>query len=253
MNSFWRWFYQWGTPHLVYQRTGAWLPYLAMISVVTLAMGLIWGVFFTPADYQQGDAFRIIYLHVPAAWMSMLIYFTMGVAAFVYLIWRVKMAYWALMSSVGVGAVFTLIALVTGAIWGKPMWGTWWVWDARLTSELILLFLYLGILALDAAFDEEEMAMSAVSILTLVGLVNLPVIHFSVIWWNTLHQGATVSVMRGASMDAQMLWPLLIVALATKVFFLWVVFLNLRARLLARHAQAAWVKNALCAPERTRA
>ena len=156
-----------------------------------LLVGVIWGFVWAPADYQQGQSYRIMYIHVPAAIWSMGIYAWMAIAAFIGLVWQIKMADLAVAAMAPVGAVYTFIALVTGSAWGKPMWGTWWIWDARLTSELVLLFLYVGVIALYNAFDDRRLAGRAAGILVLVGVVNLPIIHFSVEWWNTLHQGST--------------------------------------------------------------
>lgn len=189
--------YMWKTrdkqaqPARLYQLCGTLFPWLAAASVIVLATGLIRGFGFAPADYQQGESYRIIYLHVPAAMWSMGVYAAMAVAAFIGLVWQAKMANLAVAAMAPVGAVLTFIALITGAAWGKPMWGTWWVWDARLTSELVLFFLYAGVIALWHAFDDRRLAGRAAGILVLMGVVNLPIIHFSVEWWNTLHQGST--------------------------------------------------------------
>ncbi len=187
----WKMFHQLAMPPTLYRLCGYCLPWLAAISVVVLATGLIWGLAFAPADYQQGDGYRIIYLHVPSAIGSMGIYAAMAVSAFIGLVWQLKMANLAVAAMAPVGAVCTFIALVTGAAWGKPMWGAWWVWDARLTSELVLLFLYMGAIALWSAIDDRRQAGRAMGILVLIGVMNLPIIHFSVEWWNTLHQGST--------------------------------------------------------------
>ncbi|WP_075181373.1 heme ABC transporter permease [Pantoea sp. 1.19] len=178
-------------PERLYQLCGRLLPWCAVLSAVTLTIGLVWGLAFAPADYQQGESYRIIYVHVPAAMWSMGIYAAMAVAAFVGLVWQWKTADLTAAAMAPVGAVFTVIALVSGSAWGKPMWGTWWIWDARLTSELILLFLYGGAIALWHAVDDRRMAGRAAGILILVGVVNLPIIHYSVAWWNTLHQGSS--------------------------------------------------------------
>ncbi len=187
----WKTLHQLAIPPRLYQICGWFIPWLAIASVVVLTVGWIWGFGFAPADYQQGNSYRIIYLHVPAAIWSMGIYASMAVAAFIGLVWQMKMANLAVAAMAPIGAVFTFIALVTGSAWGKPMWGTWWVWDARLTSELVLLFLYVGVIALWHAFDDRRLAGRAAGILVLIGVVNLPIIHYSVEWWNTLHQGST--------------------------------------------------------------
>jgi len=187
----WKALHQLGRPERLYQLAGRLLPWFAVAGLAALLLGWIWGFGFAPADYQQGDSFRIMYIHVPAAMWSMGIYASMAIAAFIGLVWQMKMADLAAAAMAPVGAVFTFIALVTGAAWGKPMWGTWWIWDARLTSELVLLFLYMGVIALYHAFDDRRTAGRAAGILILVGVVNLPIIHFSVQWWNTLHQGSS--------------------------------------------------------------
>jgi heme exporter protein C len=242
VNRFIKWFYQLGTPRFFYPLATQLSPWLAAISLLLLAVGGYWGLVVAPADYQQGEAFRIIYVHVPAAWLSMFVYAMMTVSAIVALVWRVRMAEIALMSSATIGASFALIALLTGAIWGKPMWGTWWVWDARLTSELILLFVYIGIIALYNAIDDKRGAGKAVSILTVVGVVNLPIIHYSVVWWNTLHQAASVSKLGAPSIHIDMLLPLLVVAVAFKAFYGWIMLINMRTMLVEQDACAGWLR-----------
>ena len=187
----WKFLHQLAKPERLYHLCGRIVPLLAVVSIVMLLVGVIWGFVWAPADYQQGQSYRIMYIHVPAAIWSMGIYAWMAIAAFIGLVWQIKMADMAVAAMAPVGAVYTFIALVTGSAWGKPMWGTWWIWDARLTSELVLLFLYVGVIALYNAFDDRRLAGRAAGILVLVGVVNLPIIHFSVEWWNTLHQGST--------------------------------------------------------------
>lgn len=187
----WKALHQLARPERLYQFSGRLVPWFAVAGLASLLLGWVWGFGFAPADYQQGDSFRIMYIHVPAAMWSMGIYASMAIAAFTGLVWQMKMADLVSAAMAPVGAVFTFIALVTGSAWGKPMWGTWWIWDARLTSELVLLFLYMGVIALYHAFDDRRTAGRAAGILILVGVVNLPIIHFSVQWWNTLHQGSS--------------------------------------------------------------
>ena len=187
----WKALHQLARPERLYQFSGRLVPWFAIAGLAALLLGWVWGFGFAPADYQQGDSFRIMYIHVPAAMWSMGIYASMAIAAFIGLVWQMKMADLISAAMAPVGAVFTFIALVTGSAWGKPMWGTWWIWDARLTSELVLLFLYMGVIALYHAFDDRRTAGRAAGILILVGVVNLPIIHFSVQWWNTLHQGSS--------------------------------------------------------------
>ena len=187
----WKALHQLARPERLYQFSGRLVPWFAVAGLASLLLGWVWGFGFAPADYQQGDSFRIMYIHVPAAMWSMGIYASMAIAAFTGLVWQMKMADLVSAAMAPVGAVFTFIALVTGSAWGKPMWGTWWIWDARLTSELVLLFLYMGVIALYHAFDDRRTAGRAAGILILAGVVNLPIIHFSVQWWNTLHQGSS--------------------------------------------------------------
>jgi heme exporter protein C len=203
-------------------------PYLGFFALLTILTGLVWGLFFAPSDYQQQDAFRIIYVHVPAAFLSLMVYSAMAVSALMALVFHLKIFdYWA-RASASIGAVFTFLALVTGALWGKPMWGTWWVWDARLTAELILLFIYLGVMLLRNALDHANQPQTLAQIFTLVGWVNIPIIHFSVNWWFTLHQGATLSRFAKPAMHVDMLWPLLICIVGFGLFYLYIAGLNTR-------------------------
>jgi heme exporter protein C len=208
-------------------------PWTAWATVIRAGAGLYLGLLSSPADYQQGESVRIMYVHVPAAWMAMFCYTSMAIAAGVGLIWRHPLADVAAKATAPVGACFTFLALFTGSLWGKPMWGTWWVWDARLTSMLVLLFLYLGYIALVNAFDDPTRGAKSSSILVLVGFVNVPIIKFSVDWWNTLHQPASVMKMGGPSIDASMLWPLLLMAVAFKTYYIWVLLVRIRAEIIA--------------------
>jgi heme exporter protein C len=210
--------------------------------LITLLWGLYNGLFIAPPDYQQGESYRIMYIHVPAAWMSMFIYVVMAVSGLISLVWRIKMTEVIVISSASVGASFTFLALATGSLWGKPMWGTWWVWDARLTSELLLLFLYLGIIALHSAIEDKRVAARAVSILALVGVVNIPIIHYSVEWWNTLHQPASITKFGKPSMDMSMLIPLLIMAISFKLYYGAVVLMRARAEIVERERNSRWVQ-----------
>jgi heme exporter protein C len=214
------------------------LPWAGSIAVVALGVGLALALFVAPADYQQGDSARIMFVHVPAAWMALFTYTFMAVASAVGLIWKHPLADLAAKSAAPIGAGFTLIALVTGSLWGQPMWGTWWVWDARLTSVLVLFFLYLGYIALWQAIDDPTRAAKAAAILALVGFVNVPIIKFSVDWWNTLHQPASVLKIGGPSIHSSMLWPLLIMALGFKAYFVSVLLIRLRAEIAARRVRA---------------
>ena len=207
-----------------------------------MAAGLFGGLVVAPPDYQQGEAYRIIFIHVPSAWLSLFVYAAMAGAAAVGLVWRIKVAEAVAVACAPVGASFTFLALLTGSLWGKPMWGTWWVWDARLTSELVLLFLYLGIIALNNAIPDPRRAARASAILAIVGLIDLPIIHFSVDWWNTLHQGATVFRLDGPSIHPSMLAPLLLMVAAFTLFFLTVALMRTRCELLERERHSQWVR-----------
>ncbi len=227
-------------PHF-YRISGRLLPWLGALFALLLGAGLVGGLYLAPPDYQQGDSFRIMYVHVPAAWMSLFIYMVMAGAGLIVLVWRIKLAELVAIHSAPIGASFTFLALVTGSIWGKPMWGTWWVWDARLTSELILLFLYLGVIGLYNAIEDKRAAARAVSILALVGVVNIPIIHYSVEWWNTLHQGPTVTRFDKPAIATSMLIPLLLMALAFKIHYLLALLVRLRLAVLEREANSRWV------------
>ena len=218
------------------------MPWLAAIFMLLLLAGLYGGLVLAPPDYQQGESYRIIFVHVPAAWMSLFIYMVMAFCGVVILVWRMKLAEVVLISSAAIGASFTFLALATGSLWGKPMWGTWWVWDARLTSELILLFLYLGVIGLHGAIEDKRIASRAVAILAIVGVVNIPIIHYSVEWWNSLHQGPTVTKFDKPSIHWSMLLPLLLMALAFQVYYVLALFQRCRAELLLRERNSKWVQ-----------
>ena len=242
-------FHKLGSAPYFYRIAGAWIPWLWGIFAILAAIGLYWGLFVAPPDYLQGETARIMYIHVPAAWMSMLGYALMAVLGVVVLVWRIRLAEILMISGAPVGAAFTLVALVTGAIWGRPTWGTYWVWDARLTSELVLLFLYLGAMGLYSAFDEPRKAARATALLVLVGVVNLPIIHYSVEWWNTLHQPPSIG-MGGSSIHSSMLWPLLIMAFAAKFYYGANLLTRARVRLLEQDRRKNWIGKALL-PEKT--
>lgn len=217
-------------------------PWMAWATVLLGGAGLYLGLLNSPADYQQGNSVRIMYVHVPAAWMAMFCYSSMAIAAAVGLIWKHPLADVAAKATAPIGACFAFLALFTGSLWGKPMWGTWWVWDARLTSMLVLLFLYLGYIALVNAFDDPTRGTRASSILVLVGFINVPIIKFSVDWWNTLHQPASVIKMGGPSIDASMLWPLLLMAVAFTTYYLWVLLIRIRAEIVGNKIRIARLK-----------
>ncbi len=214
------------------------VPWLGGLTLLSLGAGLYLGLFQAPADYQQGESVRIMYVHVPAAWMAMFCYTSMAISAAVGLIWKHPLADVAGKATAPVGAVFTFLALATGSLWGKPMWGTWWVWDARLTSMLILFFLYIGYMALSNAFDNPQRGAKAAAILALVGFINVPIIKFSVDWWNTLHQPASVIRMDGPSIHPSMLWPLLLMAIGYTLFYLWVLIIRMDADVTAGKIRA---------------
>lgn len=239
--SRWSWFHQYASPKVFYPFAGRLIPWLWGITGILLAAGLYLGLFVAPPDYQQGETVRIMFIHVPAAWMSMFIYVTMAGAGAVGLAWNIRLAEVAASASAPIGATFTFLALVTGSLWGKPMWGTWWAWDARLTSELILFFLYIGIMALEASIDDAKRAARACAILALVGVVNIPIIHFSVEWWNTLHQPASVSKVGKPSIHLSILIPLLTMALAFTVYYVTVMLMRMRADILEREKHTSWV------------
>jgi heme exporter protein C len=218
--------------------SGAALPALGLATVLTLIIGLYLALVVAPPDYQQGESVRIMFIHVPAAWLALLVYFIVALASGVALVWRHPLAEIAAQAAAPLGAAFTLVCLITGSLWGKPMWGTWWVWDARLTSVLVLFFLYLGYIALVNAFDDPGRGSRAGSVLALVGIVNLPIIKFSVDWWNTLHQPASVFRMGGPTIDASLLWPLLVMALGYLLLFKTLLLLRMRSALNERKARA---------------
>jgi len=213
------------------------LPWLAAATAVVLAIGL-WLGFAAPEDYQQGSTVRIMYIHVPFAWLSMFCYTLMALSALGTLVWRHPLADVALKSAAPIGAVFTALALATGSIWGKPMWGTWWVWDARLTSVFVLFLMYLGILALTRALDDPSKSARAAAVITLVGFINIPIIKFSVDWWNTLHQPASVFRLDGPTIDASMLWPLLVMAVGFTLLFLTLHIASMRTEIYRRRVAA---------------
>jgi len=225
-------------PNRFMQWSGKLLPVSAIATALLIGVGTYLALFVAPADYQQGDAVRIMYVHVPSAWMASFVYAVIAVSSAVALIWRHPLADIAARESAPLGAGFTLLCLVTGSLWGEPMWGTWWVWDARLTSVLVLFFLYLGYMALVNAFDDPTRGAKAGAILALVGAVNLPIIKFSVDWWNTLHQPSSVFRIGGPTIAASMLWPLLIMAVGFTLFFVTLLLLRMRSALMAAKLRA---------------
>ena len=249
-TRFKRWFHRMGAPVHFFKEMRAWEFYLGWMSFILLTAGLGWGLFFAPPDYQQGDSFRIIYIHVPAASIAMSLYAGMAIASAIFLIWRMKMADLVAQVCAPIGATFTFLALITGAIWGKPTWGTWWVWDARLTSMLILLFLYFGVIAMRSAMIEGFRASRAVSLLAIVGIINLPVIKYSVEWWNTLHQPATFKLTEKPAMPAEMWLPLLLSLLGHYFWVGWAVIKSARLKILSREGDSKWLKEWLATQSR---
>ncbi len=238
----WAWFHKWSSPRWFFQLSGRLLPWLAVLTALCLVTGVLWGLLFVPPDYKQGNSFRIIYIHVPAAAVAMAGYMMMAVAGAISLIWRIKLADMVMKCSAPIGAALTFLALVTGAIWGKPTWGTWWVWDARITSVLVLFFLYIGIIALYESFENKEAAGRACAILALVGAVNIPIIYWSVEWWYSLHQPASISFTGESSIHPSMLRPLLLTISGFYTFFGLVLLMFVRNEILERERNTRWVR-----------
>lgn len=232
------------SPKKFYAFVNTILPWLTLIFILTCAYGIIGGLILAPADAIQGEGFRILYVHAPCAFLSLFIYAVMGICAVLVLVFRLKLASIALKQSTSIGAIFTLLALVTGSLWGKPMWGTWWIWDARLTSELILLFIYLGLLLFQQVVADKRSADQTIAILTLVGCIDLPIIHYSVNWWNTLHQGATLRLFKPSAIDASMLYPLLSMLIAFIAYYGIVLLLRMRYELTAVQQNHHWLSRA---------
>jgi heme exporter protein C len=233
-----------GSPPWFYRFSGKLLPWAWAIFIILAGIGLYLGLVKAPADYLQGESVRIMYIHVPSAYMSMLIYALMAVMGFIGLVWHVRISEILMISSAPIGAIFTALALATGSLWGRPTWGTYWVWDARLTSELVLFFLYLGVMALYAAYDEPRKAARAAALLALVGVVNLPIIHFSVQWWNTLHQPPSLTA-EGSAIHPSMLWPLLTMVVAWKFFYIANLLTRARVKLIEQDQRKRWVADML--------
>ena len=238
----WTWFHRLGSPPSFFRFAERLAPWLGGISLLLLAYAWYAGLVLVPPDYQQKDAFRIIYVHVPAASVSLSLYVVMAVAGAVALIWRMKLAECVVVATAPVGASFTALALVTGMLWGKPMWGTYWVWDARLTSELVLLFLYLGVIGLSQAFDDARAAARACSLLAVVGVINVPIVRYSVDWWNSLHQGSTILKIGKPSMDPEMALPLYAALLGTMLFCGYLVLRRTQNEVLRRERGTGWVR-----------
>jgi heme exporter protein C len=240
------WF-KYAAPQRFHPLAGRLVPWFMAVAVLLGAAGLYVGFFVAPTDHQQGEAYRIIFVHVPTAWMSMIVYLAMAFWAAVGLIFNARLASMMALALAPTGALMTFLALWTGALWGKPTWGTYWVWDARLTSELILLFLYIGYMSLHAAIEDTRRADRAAAVLAIVGAVNVPIIYFSVKWWNTLHQGASVSLTRAPSMATTMLTGMLLMALACWAYCIAVSLMRVRVLMLERDRHTEWARQALAA------
>jgi heme exporter protein C len=241
----WNWFYKLASPPHFYRTATALQPWLFWPAMVLLLIGLYGGLVVAPADYLQGDGYRIIYVHVPSSYLAMFTYVTMALTSAIGLIWRMKLAYCVAAACAPIGAAFTFLSLTTGAIWGQPMWGTWWVWDPRLTSQLILFFLYIGYMMLRQSLAETRQADRASAVLAIVGAVNIPIIHFSVEWWSSLHQPASLSKLEAPSISGDMLWPLLVMIAGYQLLMLAVLMTGIRTQVLEREKNARWVGDLL--------
>lgn len=239
-----QWF-KFSSPPNFYYLTGMLAPWFMGLAAVLAVLGLYWGFVVAPIDYQQGESYRIMFIHVPAAWMAMFIYILMAVYGAIGLVWRIKTAEVMAKAMAPTGAIFCFLALWTGALWGKPTWGTYWVWDARITSNLILLFLYMGYIALHAAIEDRQRAANASAVLALAGVVNVPIIYFSVIWWNTLHQAPSITVTDSPSMETSMFTALMLMTFACWMYSIAVILKRARLELLDRERKASWVMERL--------
>lgn len=238
----WQWFYKLGSPKWFYQKTNYWQHWLGAFAVMMLVVGAIWGLAFTPPDFKQGNSFRIIYVHVPASAVSLAGFYIMALAGAAGLIWRVKLQYTVMSVAAPIGAVLTFLSLVTGAIWGKPTWGTYWQWDARITFTTVQFFLYLGIIALQQAYRNQNTADKACAVLALVGTVNIPIIYKSVDWWYSLHQPATLKLTEKSSIAPEMAYPLIWMILAYYLCYVWLLISHTNAAILQRERKAGWVQ-----------
>jgi heme exporter protein C len=238
----WQWFNRLGSPKWFYENSGKWLPWIWLFAFGLISFGTVWGLGFGPEEAKQGNSARIMYIHVPAAVVSMAGYYIMAISGAIGLIWRMKLSFMVMKSAALIGAVLTFIALVTGSVWGKPTWGAWWVWDGRITSMVVQLLLYLGVLALAEAYYNQETSDKTCAILSLVGMVNIPIIYKSVDWWYTLHQPASIKFTGKSSMDPSMLYPLLIMFVGFYAFYAAVLIMRTRTEILKRERKTNWVK-----------
>jgi len=242
IKTAWDYFQRTVSPKHFYDISGRWLPWFWAVAIILIGVGTVWGLAFAPPDYQQGNSYRIMFIHVPAAFIAMNGYLIMAACGVISLVWKVKTAEMVARSVAAIGAWFCFISLFTGAVWGKPTWGTYWVWDARLTSMLILLFLYMGVLALYSAYDSAASGGKAAAILSIVGVVNLPIIHYSVVWWNTLHQGSTFTLTSAPNMPPSMWLPLVVMLFGFYALFAATVIMRTRNEILHRERRAKWVR-----------
>jgi len=236
------WFHRWGSSPWFFTTITKWLPWLISASIILLLAGSFWGLFVAPPEAKQGNSARIIYIHVPAAFIALAAYYTMAIAGAIGLIWRMKMAFYGMHAAAPIGAAMTFIALVTGALWGKPTWGTYWVWDARITSMTILLFLYLGVIALLNSYRDQDNGYKAGAILGLVGSINIPIIYKSVDWWNTLHQPATLKLTEDSPIHVEILYPLLTMIGAFYLLFATLMLANMCRLVLSNERNKKWAK-----------
>lgn len=238
----WNFLYKLASPKYYFNLSNKIIPIVTILATLSIAIAFIWGLGLAPRDYQQGDAFRLIYIHVPAAFLSMALYGFMSFLSILLLVWRIKLAGIFIKATAKTGAWFALLALITGSIWGKPMWGAWWVWDARLTSELILLVIYFAIIAVISAINDNKKSDNVAAIITLVGLIDLPIIHYSVYWWNTLHQGSTILVLGKPKIHSSMLYPLLLALFGFVSFAITIILMRANNEVLWREKRQSWVK-----------
>ena len=243
----WVWFHRFGSPPYFYRFAGRWAPWFLGVSAVLLAVGLYGGLVLAPADYFQSDVFRIMYVHVPSAYLAEMTYSWMAAAAAVALIWRIKIGHAVAAACAPAGAGFTLVSLATGMIWGQPTWGTYWAWDPRIVSQLFVLFFFLGYIALRGAIEDRDRADRASAVLAIVGVVNLPIVHYSVVWWNSLHQGPTLT--KKGAIPMSIAWPLLVMLGAYTFYFIAVMLMRARAEVLRRERGGAWLREELARAE----
>ena len=229
-------------PHRFSRLTGNLQLPLIILSTTMISLGLYYGLFNSPKDYQQGDAVRIMYVHVPSAWLASFLYFSLAISCIFYLVWKHPLADLIANAIAPIGLIFSVLTLITGSLWGKPMWGTWWVWDARLTSMLILFFFYLGFILLSNAFERKIDGSKTASVLAIIGLINLPIIKFSVDWWHTLHQPSSILRMDGPSIDKEMLFPLALMMVGFSLFSLYLIIINVKTMLMEKKCEALILK-----------